>query len=163
MTTFSKLVIIGAGPHGLSLLTRLMNQYPESLYSDEQHERILHHCTNDQCIKRDWIRRNVIVVDSTSSQWLQRWNTQFETYDIQKLRSPRKSSEKISTDKRVFSAVNCLTLTMYGTFMISSPRTFLHIVVSCANKLPENISEHSLSFFNLIKNLNESQSTVVFA
>ncbi|RMJ27783.1 FAD binding domain protein [Aspergillus sp. HF37] len=95
--------IIGAGPCGLAVAARLQESTPSALFTDEEHQRYL------------WIRRHggrvalagkgkkkqrkeaargsrsspkILVLDSSSPAWLEKWHRSFRTLEIAHLRSP---------------------------------------------------------------------------
>lgn len=95
----TELLIIGAGPHALSLMTRLMTPFPHALFSDEQQERLLEWRQFQQKSKKnisaqsesnllaEWVRSRVKIIDPTG-KWLSQWDHQFDAYEIKQLRSP---------------------------------------------------------------------------
>ena len=95
------LVVIGAGPHALALVTRLMELSPNSLISDNEHAR-LHQLHSGKSHKRRGDRENmvspllletdisnkrILVIDKYGS-WMERWDRSFDAYSISHLRSP---------------------------------------------------------------------------
>jgi hypothetical protein len=107
-----KVMIVGAGPHALSVMLRLMCETPHSSVTDDQHQRLYHwrskrsrkqdrkrgpvqlpqHCTENCC--RPGLegivinpKHQVAIIDP-AGQWMSRWNDQFESYGIEQLRSP---------------------------------------------------------------------------
>lgn len=91
------LVIIGAGPHALTLILSLLECTPQNTYSPnerdlEQHWRLKLKNINTECQRDDeklieTIFNQVEIVDP-SGNWMSRWNGQFEAYGIPHLRSP---------------------------------------------------------------------------
>ncbi|KAM3554168.1 hypothetical protein MY1884_006289 [Beauveria asiatica] len=95
-------IIIGGGVCGLAMAARLREQTPSALFTDEEHRRfrwIGRHGnrvslkqTKSGKIKTRQSRTgagyNMMVLDSTSDQWLARWHYLFHTYEISHLRSP---------------------------------------------------------------------------
>jgi hypothetical protein len=85
------LLVIGAGPHALALVTRLLEPYPEATVNEEQHERLtrwrnkLHH---EKSGGNGILRREDIMVVDPSGTWMQRWKQQFAAFRIERLRSP---------------------------------------------------------------------------
>lgn len=99
-------LIIGAGPCGLAVAARLQESTPSALFTDEEHQRY------------HWIRRHggrvalaakgkrgkktkgtgpgpgsrsspkILVLDSSSPAWLEKWHRSFRTLEIAHLRSP---------------------------------------------------------------------------
>jgi hypothetical protein len=87
------LVVIGAGPHALSLLSRLFEKSPFSLVSDDEHNRLSHLSSKQllhECcfqLSSDQIKQRVLVIDK-NGVWMNRWNAAFTKYQISHLRSP---------------------------------------------------------------------------
>lgn len=106
-------LIVGAGPCGLAVASRLCEPFPSALYTDAEHHR--YHWLRKQ--RRDvvaplntkfsitkarsgkytgefkdqgpkCIPYKMVILDSTSSRWLARWRRNFEIYCITHLRSP---------------------------------------------------------------------------
>ncbi|KAF2836723.1 hypothetical protein M501DRAFT_1007062 [Patellaria atrata CBS 101060] len=96
-------IIIGAGPCGLSVAARLRENTPSAIFTDEEHQRY------------HWIRRHgrrmsimnykngsvktaqqsqdnqeysILILDSSGNQWMSRWNHFFRIFKISHLRSP---------------------------------------------------------------------------
>lgn len=97
-------IIIGAGPCGLATAARLRERHPSALFTDEEQARY------------SWIARNasrttiknkktghakagyqtqardrgpsLMVLDSSSDQWMAKWNALFKKFEISHLRSP---------------------------------------------------------------------------
>ncbi|KAI8917761.1 hypothetical protein DFJ77DRAFT_318923 [Powellomyces hirtus] len=92
------LLVIGAGPHSLTLLTRLCTRHPSTTYSDIEHSRIHHRHhhvrrvtpgeapATDGTNVRDPLD-GVVVVDPHGS-WMTRWKKSFTEFGIDCLRSP---------------------------------------------------------------------------
>ncbi|EJP62720.1 FAD binding domain-containing protein [Beauveria bassiana ARSEF 2860] len=95
-------IIIGGGVCGLAMAARLREQTPSALFTDEEHRRfrwigkhgnrVSLKQTKSGKIKtrrsRTGAGYNMMVLDSTSDQWLARWHYLFHTYEISHLRSP---------------------------------------------------------------------------
>ncbi|RFU81902.1 fad binding domain-containing [Trichoderma arundinaceum] len=97
-------IIIGAGPCGLSTASRLREHTPAALFTDEEHRRYhwigkygkqvsLKHVRSGKIsqARRSTTSRpeyKMLVLDATDDKWLGRWNHLFKTYDISHLRSP---------------------------------------------------------------------------
>ncbi|KAI9002819.1 hypothetical protein BC832DRAFT_593527 [Gaertneriomyces semiglobifer] len=81
------LLIIGAGPHALTLMLRLLTKYPVSLYNDEEHKRLLQHKRHLKTADIPNGRKRRYVVIDESGQWLGRWTRLFSGYGIEWLRS----------------------------------------------------------------------------
>ncbi|OAA63798.1 FAD binding domain protein [Cordyceps fumosorosea ARSEF 2679] len=95
-------IIVGGGVCGLAMAARLREQTPSALFTDEEHRRFrwIRKHGNKVSVKQTKsgkvkTRRprtgpgyNMMVLDSTSDQWLARWHYLFRTYDISHLRSP---------------------------------------------------------------------------
>lgn len=87
------LLVVGAGPHSLTLLARLHERCPSSLFNDNEHQRMVHwrkHKIANDC-KKDrsggCADRKIMVVDPYGS-WMGKWNEQFGKFKIPYLRSP---------------------------------------------------------------------------
>ncbi|PON30040.1 hypothetical protein TGAM01_v201406 [Trichoderma gamsii] len=97
-------IIVGAGPCGLSTASRLREHTPAALFTDEEHRRYhwigkygkqisLKHVKsgkisqphNSATCRPEY---KMLVLDATDNKWLGRWNRLFKTYDISHLRSP---------------------------------------------------------------------------
>ena len=111
-----ELVIIGAGPHALSLLLRLLEPEPDLLSDKERHlqadyrqrmrplGQVRRHVRdllkgpkatlrqNDRLdppfLSPDMIKNKVTVIDASGSKWMATWDQNFSTLDIPHLRSP---------------------------------------------------------------------------
>ncbi|KAK6216622.1 FAD binding domain-containing protein [Colletotrichum tabaci] len=96
-------VIIGAGPCGLAVASRLCEHSPSALFTDEEHQRYhwirkygrrmpLKNRRNGSIIEKrtpsQGQRYSTLVLDATGDEWLNRWNRLFKTFDITHLRSP---------------------------------------------------------------------------
>ncbi|KAI9336858.1 hypothetical protein DFJ73DRAFT_849949 [Zopfochytrium polystomum] len=103
------LLVVGGGPHALSLLCHLLERSPYSLVTDESHQRIhhiakkrgnartslspkqasdgpLHRCCS--VLDAEAVKRRILVVDGSGNEWMSKWNKSFEAYQIEFLRSP---------------------------------------------------------------------------
>ncbi|KAJ0159068.1 hypothetical protein CTA2_10367 [Colletotrichum tanaceti] len=96
-------IIIGAGPCGLAVASRLCEHSPSALFTDEEHQRYhwirkygrrmpLKNRRNGSIIEKrtpsQGQRYSTLVLDATGDEWLNRWNRLFKTFDITHLRSP---------------------------------------------------------------------------
>lgn len=97
-------IIVGAGPCGLSTASRLREHTPAALFTDEEHRRYhwigkygkqvtLKHVRSGKIspARHSTAPRpeyKMLVLDATDNKWLGRWNHLFKTYDISHLRSP---------------------------------------------------------------------------
>lgn len=95
-------LVIGAGPCGLAVASRLREHTPDALFTDDEHRRF--HWLNKygrkvsvkHVVSGKTIRPNstchpdykLAVLDSSDGNWLGRWRTLFKAFDIRHLRSP---------------------------------------------------------------------------
>jgi hypothetical protein len=81
------LAVVGAGPHALALVTRLLSQYPSSQFSDSDHSRLSQPKTVKAVATEGGPRpqRSVRVIDDHG--WMGKWNQWFEGLSIRHLRS----------------------------------------------------------------------------
>lgn len=91
------IIIVGAGPCGLSIAARLCERNAAAIFTDEEHQR-LHRmkrhgnkiplrqgASSANVIRPEY---NMIVLDADHDNWMGRWNRLFKTFDIRQLRSP---------------------------------------------------------------------------
>ncbi|KAH7325682.1 FAD binding domain protein [Stachybotrys elegans] len=98
-------IIVGAGPCGLSAAARLRERTPAALFTDEEQRRFswINKHRHGVSIKNTKTGKvspastgyrhgdaelRMLVLDSSGPGWLARWNRLFATYDISHLRSP---------------------------------------------------------------------------
>ncbi|KAH6995830.1 FAD binding domain protein [Ilyonectria sp. MPI-CAGE-AT-0026] len=94
-------LIVGAGPCGLSIAARLREHTPAALFTDEEHRRYhwigkygkkvtLKHVKSGKISNAQTARPEykMLVLDATAGTWMGRWNRLFKMYDISHLRSP---------------------------------------------------------------------------
>lgn len=96
---FYNVIIIGSGPCGLAVASRLREPTPSALYSDYEHQRF-HFLRNKGHLMNFTDRKarkacsnpidpnSLLVLDAYSDQWLGMWDSQFDTCEIPTLRSP---------------------------------------------------------------------------
>ncbi|KXS18743.1 hypothetical protein M427DRAFT_198653 [Gonapodya prolifera JEL478] len=84
------LVVIGAGPHALALVARLLERRPHALISDAEHGR-LHRLQSTRrggaAAPRQGGSQRILVIDRYGA-WMHRWDACFSAYQISHLRSP---------------------------------------------------------------------------
>lgn len=87
-------LIIGGGPGGLAMASRLLESTPSALFSDAEQQRF-HWLRNKSINTLDKKTRSIplpdlsiMCIDATSDNWLGQWNNQFQTCQIEQLRSP---------------------------------------------------------------------------
>jgi hypothetical protein len=88
--THYDLVVIGAGPHALALVSRLLERWPSSIISDAEHSR-LHHLHSGKSHKKgldkisplllNSINKRILVIDKYG-EWMAKWDKSFRAYDI---------------------------------------------------------------------------------
>lgn len=98
-------IIVGGGPAGLAVASRLSERMPAATFTDDEHQRyhwirkhtakvaIKNHRTGavraPDCRHRPEAGvPDVLVLDGTGDQWMARWNRLFNTFNISHLRSP---------------------------------------------------------------------------
>ncbi|KAI8850740.1 hypothetical protein BC829DRAFT_488626 [Chytridium lagenaria] len=95
------LLVVGAGPHALSLLSHLLERSPYAVLNDAEHQR--YHSQRQttarpsstssplrQCcpvLDPEVLRQRVMVLDACGG-WMEKWNSAFKAYEISHLRSP---------------------------------------------------------------------------
>ncbi|KAK8091226.1 hypothetical protein PG994_000731 [Apiospora phragmitis] len=90
-------IIIGGGPAGLAVASRLSERMPAATFTDEEHQRyhwIRKHArkmsikTTGRAPRGGGALLDLTVLDATGDEWMKRWHTLFRTFDISHLRSP---------------------------------------------------------------------------
>ncbi|KAJ3176248.1 hypothetical protein HDU87_005463 [Geranomyces variabilis] len=76
------ILIIGAGPHALTLVVRLLTPHPASLYTDKEQERFVRSSKLKSAIRKE----RICVVDEHGA-WMTRWRMLFDEYGIDWMRS----------------------------------------------------------------------------
>ncbi|KAF8679931.1 fad binding domain protein [Rhizoctonia solani] len=112
-SSFFDLVVMGAGPAGLALVSRILESRPAALYTDQEHVYLhwLQRSRNPSLLKTrkrgagsDWVvvdgasseksgcycggRMRILVLDKLGEGWMTNWNRHFEAFNITHLRSP---------------------------------------------------------------------------
>ncbi|KAL2758166.1 hypothetical protein ACRALDRAFT_1074873 [Sodiomyces alcalophilus JCM 7366] len=102
-TVIHDVIIIGSGPCGLAVASRLCEPSPSALFTDDEHQRYhwikkygrrmaLKNRKNGRVMEKrtpcETRRYSTLVLDATGNQWMNRWKTLFTAFDIQHLRSP---------------------------------------------------------------------------
>lgn len=96
------LIVVGAGPHALALVSRLLEERPAALYTDLEHARISWLRTyakpsrDPRGFSRTLVRLHnrtprpdIVVLDRHARPgWMPHWRTMFEKLEIRTLRSP---------------------------------------------------------------------------
>lgn len=91
-----ELAVVGAGPHALALVTRLLETQPASLFNDHEHQRRVHLSKQSpkhfglyehQIFNRENISKKIVVLDKYGD-WMTKWHKQFKAFKIDFLRSP---------------------------------------------------------------------------
>lgn len=94
-------IIIGSGPCGLAIAARLRGKHPSALFTDEEqaryswisrkagHATIKNKRTGQMKTGTQGGRRpSMLVLNSSSDQWMAKWNALFKKFEIAHLRSP---------------------------------------------------------------------------
>lgn len=82
------ILIVGAGPHALTLLLRLLTKRPYTLYNDQEQSRLVRYCkVHAACELVEKVHKNKYLVVDEEGEWLSRWTKYFNGYDIDYLRS----------------------------------------------------------------------------
>lgn len=101
-TSHFKIIVVGAGPHALAAVTRLLEPLPDSLHNEDEHQRLVMHrharqsgrpatgatSSTTTTPSSTLLNASDIAVIDPSGTWLQRWDAQFRAFDIPQLRSP---------------------------------------------------------------------------
>ncbi|KAI1849986.1 hypothetical protein JX265_003359 [Neoarthrinium moseri] len=107
-THLHDVLIVGAGPCGLAVASRLSEHMPAASFTDDEHNRKIWHWMQrgkgkmsykarktgdvtpaDSCSRRaKGNLPDIVVLDATADKWMARWDTLFKTFDISHLRSP---------------------------------------------------------------------------
>ena len=74
-------LIVGGGVHSFSLVIRLLESTPATLYNDQEQQRYLKTARKQRKTK-------IAVVDNTGKSFNDKWNSNFSTFSISYLRSP---------------------------------------------------------------------------
>lgn len=93
--------ICGAGPAGLAVAARLREHTPSALFTDVEHNRYhwirkhasrssikLHKTGAIKCPSAGVGDYSTLVLDSSGHEWMSKWNSLFQTFQIDHLRSP---------------------------------------------------------------------------
>lgn len=97
--------IIGAGPCGLAVASRLREMTPSALFTDDEHARYWKRFNRSESIENERKKarrtcasnhgavvsqseRSLVVLDAQSSSWMSAWRERFRALHIDQLRSP---------------------------------------------------------------------------
>ncbi|EEY14336.1 FAD binding domain-containing protein [Verticillium alfalfae VaMs.102] len=98
-------LIVGAGPCGLAVASRLCEHSPSALFTDDEHQRYhwvkkhgrrmaLKNRRNGRVSQKAMAhdkeppKYSTLVLDGTGDEFMNRWKTLFTAFDIHHLRSP---------------------------------------------------------------------------
>ncbi|KAG8626177.1 hypothetical protein KVT40_006578 [Elsinoe batatas] len=97
-------IIVGAGPCGLAVASRLREETPSAMFTDEEQQRyhwIRKHegkmsikdrrtKATKEALKNEVKRHrySMLVIDSSGKEWMSKWDCQFSMFEISHLRSP---------------------------------------------------------------------------
>lgn len=98
-TDFFEVIIVGGGTCGLAVATRLCENTPGAIFTDEEHLRFhwlrqrTHGARTDKNRRRVYAGarlglRDLLVLDATADHFLGQWDAQFSACQIPHLRSP---------------------------------------------------------------------------
>jgi threonine dehydrogenase-like Zn-dependent dehydrogenase len=95
-------IVIGAGPCGLGIASRLCEPSPSAIFTEDEHQR--YHWIKKHGRKMALKNRrsgkvkqsksvchhrfSTLVLDATGNEWMNRWKSLFAAFDIHHLRSP---------------------------------------------------------------------------
>lgn len=109
-SAFFDLVVIGAGPAALTLVTRILESRPAALYTDQEHlylhwlqrqrspnllktrkrgpssDRVAYQSSHDRPYVDTFChcegRMRILVIDKLGGNWMESWNRQFSAFEI---------------------------------------------------------------------------------
>lgn len=102
-------LIIGAGPCGLAVASRLCEPFPSALFTEREHQKFHLICAStqrrskptrlsrhsnigiDRLLSGSCVAQNdldIKVLDASGDEWMSAWNEKFESLKIKHLRSP---------------------------------------------------------------------------